>query len=166
MAGYSGTPLPQKLGLKPEARFGVWGEPPTFARTLGAMPKGVLISDASRGSSILDVTVCFVSWRAELSRLLPRAQKRLAPSGGLWLCWPKKSSGVPSDVTENDVRGAGLAAGLVDNKVCAIDDVWSGLRLVVRIKDRPKAAPTERARPLVPKIQGKAKRSVRAAKSE
>jgi hypothetical protein len=179
MAGYSGTPLPLKLGLKPGARFGVWSAPPTFAQTLGTVPKGVLIGDASRGSSPLDVIVCFVSSRADLVRLLPRAQKRLDPSGGLWLCWPKRSSGVVTDVTENAVRNLGLGSGLVDNKVCAIDEVWSGLRLVVRIKDRPKHAPSQtrpRPRPTrptrpssgaaLPKTSRKtAKRTVKAAKT-
>ncbi len=141
MAGYSGTPLPQKLGLKPGTRFGVWAAPPTFTQTLGPLPSGVRIGDASRGSSELDVIVCFVSSRAELSRYLPRAQQRLEANGGLWICWPKKASGVVCDVTENDVRSLGLASGLVDNKVCAIDHVWSGLRLVVRLKDRPRPAP-------------------------
>ena len=144
MAGYSGTPLPQKLGLKPSARFCVLGAPRSFAGTLGVLPAGVVLSDAARGSSMFDVIVCFVASRAALDRALPRAQKRLDPQGGLWICWPKKASGVATDVTDNDVRRLGLASGLVDNKVCAIDDVWSGLRLVVRLADRPnqpKAAP-------------------------
>jgi hypothetical protein len=150
MAGYSGTPLPQKLGLKPGARLGLWAAPSGFARTLGSLPAGVTSSDASRGNSALDVLVCFAASRADLLRMLPKAQQRLEPSGGLWICWPKKSSGVVTDVTENDVRGLGLAAGLVDNKVCAIDETWSGLRLVVRVKDRPKrtlSAPAARAQP-------------------
>jgi hypothetical protein len=163
MAGYSGTPLPQKLGLKPDARFGVWSAPQSFTRTLGTVPKGVLMSDASRGSSPLDVMVCFVSSRAELLRVLPRAQKRLDPNGGLWLCWPKKSSGVTTDVTENDVRNLGLAAGLVDNKVCAIDEVWSALRLVVRIEDR---GTPQTARAAAPKTSRKTtKRNVKVAKT-
>jgi hypothetical protein len=139
MAGYSGTPLAQKLGLKAGARLGLMSAPKGFARTLGALPPGVTTSDATRGSSELDVMVCFASSRAELVRMLPKAHKRLHPSGGLWICWPKKASGVASDVTENDVRNLGLAAGLVDNKVCAVDQTWSGLRLVVRLEDRPKA---------------------------
>jgi hypothetical protein len=165
MAGYSGAPLPQKLGLKPGARLGLWTAPSGFARTLGTLPAGVTSSDVARGSSPLDVLVCFASSRAELTRLLPKAQQRLEPSGGLWICWPKKASGVNTDVTENDVRNLGLAAGLVDNKVCAIDDTWSGLRLVVRVKDRPK--PTAAPRATQPKTSKKtAKRSVsRRAKS-
>jgi len=127
MAGYSGTPLPQKLGLKPGARFGAFAAPKTFVRALGALPLGVTLTDAARGASALDVIVCFVDQRAALERVLPRAQRRLDPNGGLWICWPKKASGVVSDVTEGDVRRLGLEAGLVDNKVCAIDEVWSGL---------------------------------------
>ncbi|HEX7452612.1 MAG TPA: DUF3052 family protein [Polyangiaceae bacterium] len=144
MAGYSGTPLPQKLGLKAGARLGLMSAPKGFAQTLGALPPGVATSDATRGNSPLDVIVCFAPSRAELARLLPKAHKRLHPSGGLWICWPKKASGVVTDVSENDVRNAGLAAGLVDNKVCAVDEVWSGLRLVFRVQDRPKAGGTTR----------------------
>ena len=139
MAGYSGTPLPQKLGLKPEARLGIWAAPPDFSRTLGALPARVKVGDAARGSSAFDVIVCFVESCAELDRRLPRLSKRLDPAGGLWLCWPKKASGLATDLTEAEVRARGLAAGLVDNKVCAIDAVWSGLRFVVRVQDRPKA---------------------------
>jgi len=138
MAGYSGTPLPRKLGLKPNSRLGVWSAPDGFEERLGELPPGVRLGDASRGTSALDVIVCFVASLAELQRRLPRAQKRLDPNGGLWLCWPKKASGIKTDIRENDVRGLGLASGLVDNKVCAIDEVWSGLRLVVRVSDRPK----------------------------
>ena len=137
MAGYSGTPLPQKLGLKPGARFGIFAAPDGFNRTLGALPQGVTPTDAARGKSALDVILCFASTRAALERLLPRAQARLDPSGGLWVCWPKKAAGIATDITENDVRGLGLAAGLVDNKVCAIDATWSGLRFVIRVRDRP-----------------------------
>ena len=145
MAGYSGTPLPQKLGLKAGARLGLMGAPRGFAQTLGALPPGVATSDATRGNSPLDVIICFAPSRAELARMLPKAHRRLHPSGGLWICWPKKASGVVTDVSENDVRNVGLAAGLVDNKVCAVDEVWSGLRLVFRVQDRPKASGTTRA---------------------
>jgi len=138
MAGYSGTPLPRKLGLKPNVRFGVWNAPASFAEQLGALPSGVTLGDAARGTSPLDVIVCFVSSLAELTRLLPRARKRLDPNGGLWVCWPKKASGIKTDVGENEIRNLGLASALVDNKVCAIDEVWSALRLVVRVRDRPK----------------------------
>lgn len=138
MAGYSGTPLPRKLGLKPNARFGVWSAPAQFSEQLGPLPPGVTLVDAARGASALNLIVCFVSSRAELTRVLARAQKRLEPDGRLWLCGPKKASGIKTDVGESEVRTLGLASGLVDNKVCAIDEVWSGLRLVVRVRDRPK----------------------------
>lgn len=138
MAGYSKTPLDRKLGLEPNARFGVINAPAHFAQLLGELPSGVTLRDASRGNSPLDVIVCFVSSLSELKRMLPRARKRLDPSGGLWMCWPKKASGIITDVSENAVRALGLASSLVDNKVCAIDEVWSGLRLVVRLRDRPK----------------------------
>jgi hypothetical protein len=140
MAGYSGTPLPQKLGLKPGARLGVFAAPKNLRETLGPLPAGVTLSDGARGAAALDVILCFAESRTALERFFPRAQRRLDPSGGLWICWPKKASGIETDVTEAEVRRLGLAAGLVDNKVCAIDDVWSGLRMVVRLADRAKAA--------------------------
>jgi len=144
MAGYSGTPLPQKLGLKPGARFGVIKPPADFARTLGALPPGVVAKVASAGKSPFDVIVCFAATMAEVARQIPALKARLDPAGGLWMAWPKKkkkqASGQLSDVGENAVRAVGLAAGLVDNKVCAIDDVWSGLRFVFRLVDRPKPA--------------------------
>jgi Protein of unknown function (DUF3052) len=164
MAGYSGTPLAQKLGLKAGARLGLIRAPTGFARTLGALPPGVTTSDAARGNSELDVMVCFASSRAELARMLPKAHKRLHPSGGLWICWPKKASGIATDVTENDVRSLGLAAGLVDNKVCAVDQTWSGLRLVVRLADRPKAG--RAARTLPPKTSKKTAKRRRSPASK
>jgi len=142
MAGYSGTPLPQKLGLKPGARFGLVKPPPDFARTLGALPAGVAAREVPAGRSQFDVLVCFAPTMAEVARRIPALKARLDPAGGLWMAWPKRtrkpSPGMVTDVTENDVRAVGLAAGLVDNKVCAIDDVWSGLRFVFRLVDRPK----------------------------
>ena len=140
MAGYSGTPLPQKLGLKPGARFGLVDPPATFPHTLGALPPGVAPKPVSAGKAQFDVIVCFTPTMAAATRRIPALKARLDPAGGLWIAWPKKSSGVATDVTENAVRALGLAAGLVDNKVCAIDDVWSGLRFVFRLADRPKPA--------------------------
>jgi hypothetical protein len=150
MAGYSGTPLPQKLGLKPGARLGTLAAPKNFNATLGPLPHGVTVTDATRGASELDVILCFAESCAALHKLFRRAHGRLEPSGGLWVCWPKKASGVATDVTEASVRRLGLDAGLVDNKVCAIDEVWSGLRMVVRVSDRPKAtrSPPTRSAPL------------------
>jgi hypothetical protein len=149
MAGYSGTPLPHKLGLKPGARFGLVRPPTDFARTLGALPAGVAARPVSSGKAQFDVIVCFAPTMAEVARQLPALKQRLDPAGGLWIAWPKKAkkpaSGLAPDVSENDVRARGLAAGLVDNKVCAIDDVWSGLRFVYRIVDRPNVANVARA---------------------
>ena len=140
MAGYSGTPLPQKLGLKPGARFGLIKPPADFARTLGELPAGVVTRELRAGKTQFDVIVCFAPTMAEVSRRIPALKARLDPAGGLWMAWPKKASGMPTDVGENAVRAVGLAAGLVDNKVCAIDDVWSGLRFVFRLVDRPKGS--------------------------
>jgi len=145
MAGYSGTPLPQKLGLKPGARFGLVRPPADFEQTLGALPAGVAARRVSSGKAQFDVIVCFAPTMAEVVRQLPALKQRLDPAGGLWIAWPKKASGLATDVSENDVRAKGLAAGLVDNKVCAIDDVWSGLRFVYRIVDRPRVANVARA---------------------
>jgi hypothetical protein len=135
MAGYSGTPLPGKLGIKPGHRLALVGAPAAFAATLGALPPGVLTRTDLRGRE-LDVVVLFATARAELERRFSGAAARLAQAGGLWIAWPKKASGVATDLTEGVVREVGPAAGLVDNKVCAIDEVWSGLRFVIRLVDR------------------------------
>ena len=138
MAGYSGTPLPQKLGIKEGARLGLVRAPTDFARTLGALPAGVVPRKLAAGQAAYDVIVCFTRAMAEVARDVPQLKQRLNPAGGLWMAWPKRASGVETDVSENLVRARGLEAGLVDNKVCAIDDVWSGLRFVFRLADRPK----------------------------
>jgi hypothetical protein len=130
-----GTPLVRKLGIKPGATLALIGAPPGFAVTLGELPVGVKIRGRTQGP--LDAAIAFCVNRAELERRLPGLRRALAPDGGLWIAWPKRASGVPTDLTENAVRELGLAAGLVDNKVCAIDQVWSGLRLVYRVRDRP-----------------------------
>jgi hypothetical protein len=137
-AGYSGTPLPRKLGIKAGARLALIGAPDGFDSTLGELPDGVVIR-RRLGGDPFDVIVAFFSRGSSLERRLPPLASALEPSGGLWLAWPKRASGVPTDLTDNVVRGLGLASGLVDNKVCAIDDVWSGLRLVYRLRDRPPA---------------------------
>jgi hypothetical protein len=136
-AGYSGTPLPGKLGIKAGARLALIGAPEGFDSTLGSLPDGVTVGRRV-GRRPHDVIVAFFSRRALLERRLPELAASLDPSGGLWIAWPKRASGVPTDVTEDVVRALGLATGLVDNKVCAIDEVWSGLRLVYRLRDRPK----------------------------
>ena len=127
MAGYSGTPLPQKLGIKDGARVRLAGAPAGFARAIGVVPR-------ARGEA--DVIVLFSKRAAELQKRFAQLRKSLHPSGGLWVAWPKKASGVATDLDENKVRDIGLSEGLVDNKVCAIDETWSGLRFVVRLVDR------------------------------
>jgi hypothetical protein len=136
-AGYSGTPLVKKLGIKPGATLGLIGAPDDFDRTLGELPDDVAVRRRLQGR--LDVIVAFYAERSALERRLPALRDALEPSGGLWLAWPKRASGVTTDLSDNVVRELGLAAGLVDNKVCAIDAVWSGLRLVYRLRDRPAA---------------------------
>jgi hypothetical protein len=137
MAGYSGTPLVQKLGIKAGHRLALLGAPDGFAATLGQLPTDAALRADLRGGP-LDVIVLFASERARLASAFGRAARRLTQSGGLWVAWPKKASGVPTDLTEAVVRGVGLDAGLVDNKVCAIDEVWAGLRFVIRLQDRRK----------------------------
>jgi hypothetical protein len=132
-AGYSGTPLPKKLGIKPGSRLGVVGAPPGFGLLLGDLPDVRVVAQAR---APLDVIVAFFTRRAVLERRLPALQRAMTVSGGLWIAWPKRSSGVATDLDEGVVRELGLGAGLVDNKVCAIDQVWSGLRLVYRLRDR------------------------------
>jgi len=134
--GYSGTPLVRKLGIKADARLGLIGAPDGFDETLGELPAGVHIR-RRLGGRPFDVIVAFFAQRAELERRIAALAGALEPAGGLWIAWPKRASGVPTDVTENVVRDLGLATGLVDNKVCAVDQVWSGLRLVYRVRDRP-----------------------------
>jgi len=138
MAGYSGTPLAQKLGIKPGQCIALIAAPPGFDRTLGTLPADVAVRADLRGRESFDVIVLFTSSAAELQKRFPTTANRLTPAGGLWIAWPKRASGVATDLTDNVVRKIGLEAGLVDNKVCAVDDTWSGLRFVIRIKDRPK----------------------------
>ncbi len=141
-AGYSGTPLPRKLGIKPGARVVLSGAPPGAEALLEDLPDGTRLSRRLAGAA--DVIVLFADRRADLARRLPGAQEAMRPDGGLWVAWPKRASGVPTDITEDVVREMGLAAGLVDNKVCAIDATWSGLRLVVRVRDRPPRTAAQR----------------------
>jgi hypothetical protein len=129
-AGYSGTPLARKLGLKPGFAAAWVGAPGDFEALLGELPDGVTVRRRLRGP--LDLVVCFVMARSELERRLPALRAALAPAGMLWVAWPKRSSGVATDMTEDVVRDVALPTGLVDTKVCAIDATWSGLRLVVR----------------------------------
>lgn len=143
MAGYSSTPLPRKLGIKEGHTLALIDAPPGFDTTLGALPFGVTVKrDAKSRAGAIDVIVVFSKSAADFRRRFAPLTKRLRPSGGLWAAWPKKASGVVTDLTEDVVRRHALECGLVDNKVCAIDDVWSGLRVVYRLVDRPKPAAT------------------------
>jgi hypothetical protein len=131
--GYSGTPLAKKLGIKEGHTVTLVGAPKGFADELDGLPDDVTIRTRASGSA--DVVVSFHTERADLERRVPKLLDVLDIDGGLWIAWPKKASKVPTDITEDTVREVFLPLGLVDNKVCAIDDVWSGLRVVWR-KDR------------------------------
>jgi hypothetical protein len=137
MAGYSTTPLVKKLGIQDDFRVSFPGAPAEFLDLLRPPPDGVVL--LSPRNVELDLIVFFALSRTELSERLADLAGRLVPSGILWIGWPKKASRVETDLDENVVREIGLAAGLVDVKVCAIDEVWSGLKFVYRLKDRPKA---------------------------
>jgi hypothetical protein len=138
MAGYSGTPLPQKLGIKPGHRLLLAGAPDGFLEAaLQPLPDGVTVLRSARPP--VDVAVAFATTWAELRKRFSSARAALAQDGGLWVAWPKRASGVPTELDENVIREFGLDAGLVDNKVCAVDDTWSGLRFVIRVADRVKA---------------------------
>ena len=142
-AGYSGTPLARKLGIKPGALVALLpGSVPAagvIARVLeDQVDASVRIRTDLRLRDPHDVIVVFVRSEGELSRLFERARARMDVAGGLWVAWPKQSSPLAGELRESHVRGHGLASGLVDNKVCAIDDDWSGLRFVVRLEDRPR----------------------------
>jgi hypothetical protein len=129
-SGYSGTPLPRKLGIKEGAAVAFLNAPADFADTLGALPDGVSVRDRLRGP--LDVVVFFTVRRADLERRIERLLAALDPAGRLWVAWPKRASKVETDMTEDVVRDVALPLGLVDNKVAAIDETWSGLQLVIR----------------------------------
>jgi hypothetical protein len=134
MPGYSATPLPQKLGIKPESRVSLLDAPPEVRAELSrALAACENVSDEKIA---LDFAMIFTKSKAELAKEFKRIGKQLAPAGMLWASWPKKSSGVVTDLDENKVREIGLAAGLVDVKVCAVTEVWSGLKFVRRMKDR------------------------------
>jgi hypothetical protein len=133
VAGYSGTPLARKLGIEPGATVAIVAPPAGFVETL-ELPDGVAMRSSARGR--LDVVVFFVTRQGELARRFPAFKRALVADGGLWIAWPKKTSGVATDLTFEPVQSIGLANGLVDNKGAAIDDTWSGLRFVYRTRDR------------------------------
>lgn len=132
-AGYSGTPLRKKLGIKPEGRSLLVGAPKDVIEELG-----VARSALSPAAQDLDFILLFVKSEAELVKNFAKLAAKLQPAGMLWVSWPKKASGVATDLSEDVVRKVGLVAGLVDVKVCAVDETWSGLKFVYRLKDRPK----------------------------
>jgi len=131
-AGYSGTPLPTKLGIKPGHRVLLAAAPAGF--DLGSLP-GVEVHSRA-GSAAYDVVLLFVTRRRDLLARLDGLRARLTPAGSLWVVWPKRASGVPSDLDENVLREVVLPTGMVDTKVCAVDSTWSGLRFVVRLRHR------------------------------
>src|ERR1700757_5248084 len=134
MAGYSRTPLPQKLGIKPDLNVVTINPPPNYRRLLGTVPNSVRFSDRLKpDSSFVHV---FIKTRSELERRLPVLREKIADTGTVWVSWPKRSSAVPTDVTEDVVRAVALPLGFVDVKVCAIDETWSGLKLMVRRENR------------------------------
>jgi hypothetical protein len=134
MAGYSGTPLPQKLGIKPGFKIALPDvSPEVKAELTSALEK---CEDGAAGRASLDFVLLPVKSQADLKKKFSRWSKRLTPAGMLWVSWPKKSSGVATDLDETKVREIGLAVGLVDVKVCAVNEVWSGLKFVIRVKDR------------------------------
>lgn len=129
--------LAKKLGIRERARVALHNPPPSLHDDLAPLPEGVDLSDTLPGDARdLDVVVLFATSLADLEAVLPRAVRSIKPSGGLWIAWPKKASGVPTDLSDGLARHVGLATGLVDNKVCAIDATWSALRFVVRVEDR------------------------------
>ncbi|HEX6044471.1 MAG TPA: hypothetical protein VFZ22_08285 [Pyrinomonadaceae bacterium] len=134
MAGYSGTPLPKKLGIKEGSRIALVNSPKDFQRELGELPDNVEF--VKRLTKPLDIVLLFVLTERALVRDFAKLAEKLATNGMIWVAWPKKSSGVATDLTFDRVQRLGLDSGLVDIKICAIDEVWSGLKFVFRLKDR------------------------------
>ena len=134
MAGYSGTPLPKKLGIKDGSRIVLINAPKDFESELGELPDNVEF--IKRPTKSLDIILFFVLTERALARDFAKLAAKITANGMIWIAWPKKSSGVVTDLSEQRVREIGLNAGLVDVKVCAIDETWSGLKFVYRLKDR------------------------------
>ena len=134
-AGYAGTPLGKKLGIKEGFRIAFLRAPPQLAEMVAPLPRLVSLLRAARPP--MDLVLLFTKSRADLEKRLPALRASLTTAGMLWVAWPKKSSGVPTDLSFDAVQTAGLAAGLVDVKICAVDETWSGLKFVIRRKDRP-----------------------------
>ena len=136
MAGYSGTPLAKKLGIKEGSRIALINAPENFQSELGELPDGVELM--TRPTKSLDIILLFVLTERVLAREFSRLAEKLVTNGMIWIAWPKKSSGVTTDLSFERVQRIGLDVGLVDVKICAIDDTWSGLKFVYRLKDRSK----------------------------
>ncbi len=135
-AGYSGTPLVKKLGIKPGHRVTLLHAPMDAEALLEALPEDVRLFHGLRGNARFDLILLFCKNESTFLKTFPKAKDRLVANGGLWVAWPKKASGIATDIDEGKVRAFGLLNGLVDNKICAIDSTWSGLRFVVRLADR------------------------------
>jgi len=134
MAGYSGTPLPKKLGIKENFRIGLINAPQSFLPQLGKLPANTQILRSLKAP--LDLVVLFADRETMLAKRFPLVAEKLSANGMIWVAWPKKSSGVKTDLIFDNVQRIGLDCGLVDVKICAIDDTWSGLKFVYRVKDR------------------------------
>ena len=137
MAGYSETPLPQKLGIKPGLTVVTINTPKNYRRLLGTIPEGVTFSNHLRSDSTF--VHVFIGKHSELANRLPVLREKIADAATVWVSWPKRSSGVPTDVTEDVIRAVALPLGFVDVKVCAIDETWSALKLMVRRENRKQA---------------------------
>jgi hypothetical protein len=135
MAGYSGTPLVKKLGIKAGDRVSLVNAPPGFQKELEGLPQGVTFTDER---SETEVALVFAKSVRDFEKRFKAASKSMTTAGMIWAAWPKKASGIETDLVESKVRGFGLGIGLVDIKVCAINDIWSGLKFVIRVKDRAK----------------------------
>jgi hypothetical protein len=135
VAGYSGTPLAKKLGIKEGSRLGLVNSPKNFRKELGDLPPGVAISSETLPKPV-DIVLLFVDSERDLKKQFSKFARKLPPNGMLWIAWPKKSSGVTTDLSFDNVQRTGLDAGMVDVKICAVNDIWSGLKFVYRLKDR------------------------------
>jgi len=135
-AGYSETPLNRKLGIGEGDEIAIIGAPDRIEDALGELPDVASVHTDLVEDARYDVIIAFITERAELEAQLPRLRSRMAPACGLWIAWPKRGSRVPTDMSDQVIRDVALPTGLVDNKVCAIDDTWSGLRLVIRRENR------------------------------
>src|SRR6266446_4845073 len=134
MAGYSGTPLPQKLGIKPGLMVVTINAPANYRRLLGQIPDSVTFSNRVTANSMF--VHLFTTKRSELERRLSILRDKISDNGAVWVSWPKKSSEISTDVTEDVIREIALPLGFVDIKVCAVDDIWSGLKLMIRRENR------------------------------